>query len=179
MKPSNLVAKLAPAAESESTRRSYAADLRHFKSCGGRIPATAEMVANYLAKNSTKLAVATLEHRLVAIHKSEKLFPRQLLFFLCSSQVGELIQVFQKRQRRRLRLLTDFGCVSLPKAPYSRVGKSDTLSQKETRSRIGSDALRASIRKNRVNSKSPWARAASDQTYARLSARVAEALYLP
>jgi integrase len=72
MKPSNLVAKLAAAAESESTRRSYAADLRHFKSCGGRIPATAEMVANYLAKNSTKLAVATLEHRLVAIHKAHQ-----------------------------------------------------------------------------------------------------------
>lgn len=72
MKPSNLVTKLAAAAESESTRRSYAADLRHFKSCGGRIPATAEMVANYLAKNSTKLAVATLEHRLVAIHKAHQ-----------------------------------------------------------------------------------------------------------
>jgi len=72
MKPSNLVSKLAAAAESDSTRRSYAADLRHFKSCGGRIPATPELVANYLAKNSARLAVATLEHRLVAIHKAHQ-----------------------------------------------------------------------------------------------------------
>lgn len=72
MKPSKLTNKLAAAAESESTRRSYAADLRHFKACGGRIPATPEMVANYLAANSAKLKVATLEHRLVAIHKAHQ-----------------------------------------------------------------------------------------------------------
>ncbi|WP_255440635.1 site-specific integrase [Caenimonas sedimenti] len=57
------------AAQSESTRTGYAADVRHFKRCGGKIPATPEKVAEYLAQNE-HLAVATLQRRLVAIHRA-------------------------------------------------------------------------------------------------------------
>ncbi len=57
------------ASQSASTTRSYAQDVRHFKSNGGEIPATPEMVAEYLAKFAGALAVATLAHRLIAIHR--------------------------------------------------------------------------------------------------------------
>jgi integrase len=72
MKPSRRVAELTAAAESESSRRSYAADLRHFAERGGSIPATPEAVAEYLATHAGILAVATLEHRLVAICKAHQ-----------------------------------------------------------------------------------------------------------
>lgn len=62
-----LVASLTEAAQAHSTRRSYAQDIKHFKSCGYRIPATPEQVAEYLATHGGVLAVATLQHRLIAI----------------------------------------------------------------------------------------------------------------
>ena len=65
-----LVKTYTKAAQSESTRRSYAQDIRHFKAHGGKIPATPQMVAEYLAKQADVLAVATLAHRLIAIHKA-------------------------------------------------------------------------------------------------------------
>jgi integrase len=58
------------AAQSASTKHSYALDLRHFKANGGKIPTTAEALAQYLANFAGKLAVATLEHRLIAIHRA-------------------------------------------------------------------------------------------------------------
>ncbi|MCY1163816.1 Tyrosine recombinase XerC [compost metagenome] len=65
-----LVSKYVSAAQSASTTRSYAQDVRHFKANGGRIPATPEMVAEYLARFAGVLAVATLAHRLIAIHRA-------------------------------------------------------------------------------------------------------------
>ncbi len=69
-RPSALVKLYSDAAQSESTRRSYRLDIRHFRKAGGSIPATPEMIANYLASAAATLAVATLQHRLVAIHKA-------------------------------------------------------------------------------------------------------------
>ncbi len=69
-KASGLVEAYAKAAQSESTRRSYAQDIRHFTANGGRIPATPKMVAEYLAKFAGVLAPATLAHRLIAIHRA-------------------------------------------------------------------------------------------------------------
>jgi integrase len=60
----------AAAAQSPATQRGYDADLRHFKAAGGMIPASAEMVADYLAACAGKAAVATLQHRLIAIHRA-------------------------------------------------------------------------------------------------------------
>ena len=67
---SALVFSYTEAAQSESTRRSYDQDIRHFKANGGTIPATPAMVAEYLAAFGGVLAVATLQHRLIAIHKA-------------------------------------------------------------------------------------------------------------
>lgn len=67
--PSALVASYSAAAQSDSTTRSYDMDIRHFKLHGGAIPATPTMVAEYLARFAATLAVATLQHRMIAIHR--------------------------------------------------------------------------------------------------------------
>ena len=67
---SKLVASYAAAAQSDATTRSYGADIRHFKQHGGSIPATPTMVAEYLANFAGVLAVSTLQHRLIAIHRA-------------------------------------------------------------------------------------------------------------
>lgn len=69
-KSSQLVLSYTDAAQSASTKRSYAQDIRHFKAHGGKFPASPEMVAEYLAKFAGVLAVATLAHRLIAIHRA-------------------------------------------------------------------------------------------------------------
>lgn len=69
-KTSALVTSYTKASQSASTTLSYFQDLVHYRSSGGKIPATPEMVAEYLAKFAGALAVATLAHRLIAIHKA-------------------------------------------------------------------------------------------------------------
>ncbi|PIF77513.1 site-specific recombinase XerD [Variovorax sp. 54] len=58
------------AAQSEATRRAYAGDLKHFRKHGGKIPATPQMVANYVAQFAGVHAVATLNRRLIALHQA-------------------------------------------------------------------------------------------------------------
>lgn len=58
------------AALAENTHRSYRVDLAHFRAHGGTIPATAVQLAEYLASAADTLAVATLQHRLIAIHRA-------------------------------------------------------------------------------------------------------------
>jgi integrase len=70
VQPSALVANYSAAAQSNATTRSYDADIRHFKQHGGAIPAPPTMVAEYLASMAGTLAVATLQHRLIAIHRA-------------------------------------------------------------------------------------------------------------
>lgn len=67
---SALAATYAAAAQSNATLRSYADDMRHFRQHGGCVPATPEFVAEYLATFAGVLAVATLQHRLIAIHRA-------------------------------------------------------------------------------------------------------------
>lgn len=68
--PSALVVSYSAAAQSNATTRAYDADIRHFKRHGGAIPASAAMVAEYVASFAGILAVATLQHRLIAIHRA-------------------------------------------------------------------------------------------------------------
>jgi integrase len=68
--PSQLVANYTAAAQSNATTRAYAAGVRHFTRNGGAIPATPQLVAEYLAKFAGVLAAATLQHRVVAIHRA-------------------------------------------------------------------------------------------------------------
>jgi integrase len=66
----SLVETYTQAAQSASTTRSYAQDIRHFNENGGKIPATPEMVADYISRFAGILAIATLQHRLIAIHRA-------------------------------------------------------------------------------------------------------------
>jgi integrase len=55
---------------SDSSRRSYCADLNQFLSWGGTIPASPEMIAIYLAAHAEQHAIATLARRLASIGKA-------------------------------------------------------------------------------------------------------------
>lgn len=68
--PSQLVASYSAAAQSNATKRAYDADIRHFKQQGGTVPATPAATADYLARFASELSVATLQHRLIAIHRA-------------------------------------------------------------------------------------------------------------
>jgi site-specific recombinase XerD len=54
---------------SENTRRAYRNDIAHFLNWGGRIPATPESVASYLAVHAQQLSFATLSRRVAAISR--------------------------------------------------------------------------------------------------------------
>ena len=58
------------AAQSASTTRAYASDIRHFKANGGTVPATSMQVVKYLAQFAGKLSASTLKRRLIAIHQA-------------------------------------------------------------------------------------------------------------
>jgi integrase len=61
------VAELIRLSVADSTRIAYRSDLDHFMRWGGTLPATAEMVAQYLAAFADELAVATNQRRIAAI----------------------------------------------------------------------------------------------------------------
>ena len=65
------------AATAPNTRRAYQSDLRHFIASGGRIPASCEQVARYLADHAASLSMATLARRLAGIRAAhvERGFP--------------------------------------------------------------------------------------------------------
>ncbi|MDZ4087363.1 MAG: tyrosine-type recombinase/integrase [Tabrizicola sp.] len=54
---------------SENTRAAYRADLAHFTGWGGVVPATADLVARYLAYHADKLAPASLARRVATLSK--------------------------------------------------------------------------------------------------------------
>lgn len=58
------------AALSKNTKKAYQQDIKHFLQWGGKIPATPESVASYLARCAPHLAVATLSRRVVAIGRA-------------------------------------------------------------------------------------------------------------
>ena len=68
--PSAEVNRYTQAALADNTHRSYRADMAHFRAHGGIIPTTAVQLAEYLASFADTLAVATLQHRLIAIHRA-------------------------------------------------------------------------------------------------------------
>lgn len=58
------------AALSKNSRRAYRSDLNHFLAWGGTIPATPEVVAQYLATHAGHFTAATLSRRLVSIGRA-------------------------------------------------------------------------------------------------------------
>lgn len=107
MQLSPLVDTLTAAAQSNATKRSYAADIRHFKSHGGAIPASAEMVAEYIANYAAVSAVATLQHRLIAIHRAhiDQGLPSPVMAPLVKRTMQGIRRTYGKKQRQ-VRALT-------------------------------------------------------------------------
>jgi len=67
----NTIQEYIDASQSNSTKRAYASDVRHFLAHGGGIPCTPKRLAKYLAESANAgLAVATLTRRVTAIHKA-------------------------------------------------------------------------------------------------------------
>jgi integrase len=99
----------AAAAQSRATKRSYEADLSHFKRHGGTIPATPEMVADYLAACAGTTAVATLQHRLIAIHRAhtDKQLPSPVMDRLVKQTMQGIRRTFGTTQRRVKALVKD------------------------------------------------------------------------
>jgi integrase len=66
------VARYVRASLADNTRRAYLSDLAHFENWGGRIPASAETLASYLAAHAGTLHVATLVRRIASISKAHQ-----------------------------------------------------------------------------------------------------------
>lgn len=104
LKLSSLVQQYVQASLSENTRRAYSNDLQHFLDWGGRIPATPERIANYLAEHAEKLSYGTLSRRVVAIsraHKAKKLASPTLSEIVKATLQG--IRRTTERVQRRVR----------------------------------------------------------------------------
>lgn len=106
---SALVFSYTQAAQSESTRRSYAKDIQHFKANGGKIPATPTMVAEYLAAFAGTLAVASLQHRLISIRKVhiDKGLPSPVSDHLVKRTMQGIRRTFGVAQRRVKAIVKD------------------------------------------------------------------------
>lgn len=109
MAPSALVASYSAAAQSSATTRSYDAAILHFKNHGGTIPATADMVAEYLAKFAGTLAVATLQHRLIAVHRAhvDNGLPSPIMDHLVKRTMQGIRRTLGTKQRRVTALVKD------------------------------------------------------------------------
>jgi integrase len=107
--PSTLVATYTAAAQSIATTRSYDADIRHFKLHGGTIPATPAMVAEYLANFAGALAVATLQRRLIAIHRAhvDIKSPSPIMDPIVKRIMQGIRRTFGTKQRRVTALVKD------------------------------------------------------------------------
>ena len=97
------------AAQSQATKLGYASDVRHFIKMGGSVPATPGQVMQYLADVATILAVATIERRLIAIHKAH--IDKALLSPVSHPQVKRTMQGIRRtlgtRQRQVKALVKD------------------------------------------------------------------------
>lgn len=107
-RPSKLVNSYTQAAKSDSTRRSYAQDVRHFKA-NAKFPASPEIVAEYLAQFAGVLSVATLQHRLIAIDQAhaDKGFESPVKDRLVKQTMQGIRRTFGVAQRRVQALVKD------------------------------------------------------------------------
>lgn len=97
------------AALADNTHRSYKADLAHFRAHGGAIPTTAVQLAEYLASFADILAVATLQHRLIAIHRAhlEAGYPSPVMDSLVKRTMQGIRRTKGTAQRRVRALVKD------------------------------------------------------------------------
>ena len=95
------------AALSVNTQKAYQNDINHFLRWGGKIPATANKLAQYLAHYATTLSMATLTRRVTAIHQAHQLqkVPSPAHTALVRSTLQGIRRIHGYAQRRVLPLL--------------------------------------------------------------------------
>jgi len=100
--PSALVAGYSAAAQSNATTRSYHIAICQFKQHGGTIPATPIVIAEYPASFAGTLAVATLQHRLIAIHRehTDRGLPSPVMDNLVKRTMQGIRRTLGTKQRR-------------------------------------------------------------------------------
>lgn len=94
------------AARSAATKKAYAADLAHFLVNGGTLPATPQQLCAYLAELAMTLAVATIERRLIGIHRAHQ--DRNLASPALHSSVRQTMQGIRRtlgKAQRRVRAI--------------------------------------------------------------------------
>lgn len=96
------VSKYLQASLSDNTHRAYSNDLAHFLHWGGRIPATPESVASYLAMHAGQLSFATLSRRVVAIGRAHtiKHLPSPAHAEVVKSTLQGIRRIWGSAQRR-------------------------------------------------------------------------------
>lgn len=97
------LAKYLEAAESDSTRRSYASAIRHFEvECKGLLPSTADAIARYLADHAATLAINTLRQRLAALSRwhTDQGFPDPTKSALVRQVLKGIRSVHSVREKR-------------------------------------------------------------------------------
>lgn len=109
VKATQAAQRFVDASQSKSTSRSYAQDIRHFRANGGKVPASPEVVADYISRFAGHLAVATLQHRLIAIHRAhiDKGHPSPVGDKLVKRTMQGIRRTFGVSQRRVQALVKD------------------------------------------------------------------------
>lgn len=112
---------------SENTRKAYRADLEHFLSAGGCIPASPEMVADYLSRHAGLLAISTLQRRLVSISKAHTMqgHPDPVKTDLVRLTFRGIRRTHSRRQKQAAALMKDNLLTMLRQMPDTPKGRRD------------------------------------------------------
>lgn len=95
------VAGFVQASLAPNTRLAYAADLAAFRTWGGTLPASPELVAGYLAAHADDLSIATLLRRLASISKAHT--ARQLPNPVATELVGATMRGIRRTKKQPVR----------------------------------------------------------------------------
>ncbi len=112
---------------SGNTQKAYRADLKHYHSWGGVIPASPDMVARYLSAHPETLSIATLQRRLVAIGKIHVIqdYPDPTKNDLVKMTMRGIRRVHGKPQAQVLPILKEDLIVMLSHCPDTLKGHRD------------------------------------------------------
>ncbi len=110
-----------------NTRKAYRADLEHFLSAGGVIPAGPETIADYLSRYAGVLAVSTLQRRLVSISKAHTMqgHPDPVKTDLVRLTFRGIRRTHARKQKQAAALMKDDLLTILRQMPDTPKGKRD------------------------------------------------------
>ncbi len=110
-----------------STRKAYRADLEHFMSAGGVMPASPDIVADYLSRHAGLLAISTLQRRLVSISKAHTMqgHPDPVKTEMVRLTFRGIRRTHARKQKQATALMKDDLLAILRQMPDAPKGKRD------------------------------------------------------